>query len=85
MRRSAMKKITVEYFAILREQRGVREEELETAATTAGALYEELRARHGFTLGSPQVRAAVNDVFVEHNMRLGDGDRVVFLPPVAGG
>ena len=42
--------VQVQYFAILREQRGVTEEKLSTGAGTAEALYEELRARHRFTL-----------------------------------
>jgi molybdopterin converting factor small subunit len=31
------------------------------------------------------VRAAVNDEFVAATTTLRDGDRVVFIPPVAGG
>jgi molybdopterin converting factor subunit 1 len=77
--------ITVQYFAILREQRGLNEERLATAAATPTALYDELRARHGFTLPADRVRAAVNDEFVAASAPLRDGDRVVFIPPVAGG
>ena len=77
--------LTIQYFAILREQRGQTEEKLATAATTPTALYDELRARHGFTLPADRVRAAVNDEFVASTATLRDGDRVVFIPPVAGG
>lgn len=77
--------ISVQYFAILREQRGLTQEKLTTAAATPAALYEELRARHGFTLPGDRVRAAVNDVFVDAEAPLREGDRVVFIPPVAGG
>lgn len=77
--------LQIQYFAILREQRGLREEKLNTSAATAEALYEELRARHGFTLPGNRIRAAVNDAFVEAQAPLRDGDRVVFIPPVAGG
>ena len=80
-----MTKITVQYFAILREQRGLNEETLETAAATPAALYDELRARHRFTLPGDRVRAAVNDAFVAGAAPLREGDRVVFIPPVAGG
>ena len=41
--------VTVQYFAILREQRGRSAETLVTAAATPEALYAELRARHGLT------------------------------------
>jgi molybdopterin converting factor subunit 1 len=75
----------VQYFAILREQRGLDRETLETAAATPDALYEELRARHGFTLPGDRIRAAVNDAFVAGTAPLRTGDRVVFIPPVAGG
>lgn len=75
----------VQYFAILREQRGLTEEKLTTAATTPTALYNELRARHKFTLPAERVRAAVNDEFVAADAALRDGDRLVFIPPVAGG
>ena len=77
--------VDVQYFAILREQRGVNQERLATAATTPAALYDELRARHHFTLPGERVRAAVNDAFVTGTSALREGDRVVFIPPVAGG
>jgi molybdopterin converting factor subunit 1 len=80
-----MPTLDVHYFAILREQRGVSQEKLTTAAATPAALYEELRARHGFTLPGDRVRAAVNDAFVDAAAPLRDGDRIVFIPPVAGG
>jgi molybdopterin synthase sulfur carrier subunit len=80
-----MNNVTVQYFAILREQRGLAQEKLATAAATPGALYDELRARHKFTLPADRVRAAVNDEFVDSAAPLRDGDRIVFIPPVAGG
>jgi molybdopterin converting factor subunit 1 len=80
-----MLSLHVQYFAILREQRGVSEEKLATNAGTPRALYDELRRRHNFTLPGERIRAAVNDAFVDANVALHDGDRVVFIPPVAGG
>lgn len=80
-----MKKITVQYFAILREERGVNEETVETEATTPAALYEELKLRHRLSLPAERVRAAVNEAFVSNGTLLCEGDRVVFIPPVAGG
>jgi molybdopterin converting factor subunit 1 len=75
----------IQYFAILREQRGISQEKLTTSAATPAALYEELRGRHPFPLPGDRVRAAVNDAFVDSAAPLRDGDRVVFVPPVAGG
>ncbi|MFA6244221.1 MAG: MoaD/ThiS family protein [Candidatus Hydrogenedentales bacterium] len=79
------KRIRVRYFAILREQRGETEEELETDAATASDLYLKLADDYGFTLGLDRVRVVVNDEFREWNTSLADGDTVVFVPPVAGG
>jgi sulfur-carrier protein len=80
-----MPTVNVQYFAILREQRGLAQEKLATNAASPGALYEELRGRHQFTLPADRIRAAVNDSFVDAAAPLHDGDRVVFIPPVAGG
>lgn len=80
-----MPKITVRYFAILREQRGLSREELTTTAANPHALYEELRAGHGFTLPADRVRAAINGEFAAANAPLREGDDIVFIPPVAGG
>lgn len=79
------KRVRIVYFAILREQRGASAEMLCTDAADASALYEELRARHGFSLPATSVRAAINGVFASWEAKLADGDEVVFLPPVAGG
>jgi len=80
-----MKAVRVQYFAILREQRGVADEKIETDAATPGVLYAALRERHGFTLPIDRVRAAVNGDFVPMSGPLKDGDTLVFIPPVAGG
>lgn len=81
-----MPQVHVQYFAILREQRGTNEETLSTTAGTPGALYDELRRVHRFSLPVERIRAAVNDEFVPVGTTvLRDGDRVVFIPPVAGG
>ena len=80
-----MKTVRVQYFALLREQRGLSQETLSTTATDAAALYVELRARHGFTLPPERLRAAVNGEFAAWPAPLKDGDEVVFIPPVAGG
>ena len=80
-----MRTIHVQYFAILREQRGVSQEKLSTEAATPGELYDELRGRHKFTLPANRIRAAVNDAFVDSATPLREGDRIVFIPPVAGG
>ena len=80
-----MKKITLQYFAVLREQAGCSEERLETAAATPAELYAEVQARHGFTLPLSMLRVAVNEEVRDWSSPLAANDRVVFIPPVAGG
>lgn len=80
-----MTQVHVQYYAIFREQAGASDEKVETGAKTAGELYAELRDRHHFSLPAEALRAVVNEEFVDWNMPISDGDRVVFIPPVAGG
>jgi len=80
-----MTAIQVQYFAILREQAHRAEESLETRSGTAAELYEELKVRHGFRLAREQLRVAVNGAFAPWSHVLASGDRVAFIPPVAGG
>jgi molybdenum cofactor guanylyltransferase len=77
--------IKVQYYALLREQAGVSEETLSTTARNPRELYEELRARHPFSLGPDTLRVAVNAEFGDWSQPLTEGDAVVFIPPVAGG
>lgn len=77
--------ITIEYFAKLRDERGVAQETLATTATTPAALYAELRERHALSLHPSHLRVAVNEEFADWQRPLAHGDTVVFIPPVAGG
>ena len=79
------KHITVQYYALLREQAGRRDEALVTRARTPAELYAELTGRYPFTLGPEMLRVAINTEFSDWSAPLADGDAVVFLPPVAGG
>ena len=80
-----MKRIQVQYFAVLREQAGCSEEKIETPADTPASLYQELCRRHGFTLPAEGLKVAINDDFTAWDAPLEDGSRVVFIPPFAGG
>jgi molybdopterin-guanine dinucleotide biosynthesis protein A len=79
------KHITVQYYALLREQAGRREETLVTRAATAAELYAELSQRYPFSLRPELLRVAINNEFRDWPAPLADGDAVVFIPPVAGG
>jgi len=80
-----MNQIEIQYFAVLRERAGTSHETVESAAQTAAELYDELAARHDFGLPRTMLRVAVNDEFTDWSQPLAAGDRVVFIPPVAGG
>lgn len=80
-----MKTVHLSYFALLREQRGLGHETIETPAADAAALYRDLQARHGFTLPVDRLRVAVNGAFVPWPGPFEHGDELVFIPPVAGG
>ena len=79
-----MKTVRVEYFAVLRERRGVPAETIETIADTPSDLYAELQQRHGFP-ELTSLKVAINDEFADWGAALCNGDSVVFIPPVAGG
>jgi molybdopterin-guanine dinucleotide biosynthesis protein A len=82
---TATRELQVQYFALLREQAGRREEQLRTGAATPRELYAELAARHGFSLAPEHLKVAINAQFADWSQPLAAGDNVVFIPPVAGG
>lgn len=84
-------KVTLRYFAALREAVGVGQEELELPADvgTVGAVREVLRARGGVWAEAlaPEkaVRMACNQVMCAADTAVVDGGEVAFFPPVTGG
>jgi molybdopterin synthase sulfur carrier subunit len=84
-------KVTVLFFASLREQVGRPREELELPplAATVGALRQHLRERGGAWADAfapnRAVRAAVNQQMVQAAAPIKAGDEVAFFPPVTGG
>ena len=84
-------KVTLLFFASLREQLGRPREDLELPAsvTTVAALRGHLRARggawdHVFAPNRP-IRAAVNHDMVQPAAAIKAGDEIAFFPPVTGG
>ena len=77
--------VRLQYIAILREQRGLDRETVETSAETPRALYRELAGRHGFTISEERVAVAVNDEIASLDRLLAANDTVMFIPPIAGG
>jgi molybdopterin converting factor subunit 1 len=80
-----MIEVTARYFAAFRDRVGRDAESLRTRASTAGELYAEIAATHGFADSMARCKVAINDEFADWSTRLSDGDTVLFFPPVAGG
>ena len=77
--------VTIRYYARLKEEAGLAQETIETAANTVKDLWSEVSARHGFTLEANLIKAAQADEFCAWDAPLVPGALVVFMPPVAGG
>lgn len=82
-------KITVKYFASIRESMGKNSEAMDTEAATLAALRDELIARgepyaHCLARGKT-LRMAQNQVMADEGARLLDQAEIAFFPPVTGG
>jgi molybdopterin synthase sulfur carrier subunit len=80
-----MARVTVLYFASLRDAAGVADEAVDSAAASLRALYGELRERHGFALPAERLRVAVGGTFAAWEDALSEGSEIAFIPPVSGG
>ncbi|HBH38405.1 MAG TPA: molybdopterin converting factor subunit 1 [Curvibacter sp.] len=82
-------KIQIKYFASIREAVGTGGEPWQTAASTLGALRDELIARggaHAQALARGRaVRVALNQTMSAEDAVLSEGCEVAFFPPVTGG
>lgn len=76
----------IRLFAILREQAGCSALDVMTTSTTPAELYAELQRRFtGLTFSVALLRVSINEHYADMTAPLAAGDRVVFIPPVAGG
>ena len=82
-------KITIKYFASIREAIGQGSEVRDTSATTLSALRDELllaSPTHAQALArGKSVRMALNQVMSDESALMTDGCEVAFFPPVTGG
>ena len=82
-------KLSIRYFASIREAIGLSQESVETSTTTLGGVRDELIARggaYGQALARGKaVRMALNQVMVDESAALIEGAEVAFFPPVTGG
>ena len=82
---AAVKQIHIQYFALMREERGLAQETVATTAQNVGELFSELNAKYSFSLPTKRLNVAVNEDFANWDRELKEQDNVVFIPPVAGG
>lgn len=82
-------KVTVRYFASIREAVGVASEVLDTDASTLAGLRDQLIASGGAYASTLArgcaVRMALNQVMSAESADLTDAAEVAFFPPVTGG
>jgi sulfur-carrier protein len=82
-------KVTLRYFASIREAIGTGSESFESGAGTLGALRDELIARGGAYAESlargKAVRVALNQTMSDESAALTEGCEIGFFPPVTGG
>ncbi len=82
-------KLSIRYFASIREAIGLSQASVATCATALGGLRDELIARGGAYAQSlahgKAVRMALNQVMVDESAALSEGAEVAFFPPVTGG
>ena len=82
-------KITLRYFASLREALGPGETLEVAPGSTLGTLRDALLARggrHAEVLARGRaVRSALNQTMADESAALSDGAEVAFFPPVTGG
>ena len=79
-----MAQVTLRYFAVLREQRGLEVEDMAVAeGTSVDALYRRVFPEQA--AGGLRVGFAVNRQVVPADHVLVDGDELALLPPLGGG
>ncbi len=79
------KTIHIQYYALMREERGLSNESYNTDAQNAQQLFDELNQKFRFSLAAERLRVSINDQFENWNSNINENDRIVFIPPVAGG
>lgn len=80
-----MIEVTIHYYGLLADQRGLMTEKVMTAVVDALELYQNLSKQYHFSVPVDCLRVAINDELVSWHTTLKNGDDVVFMPPMSGG
>ena len=80
-----MTRVTLLYFASLRDAAGCASETIETSDSTLRGLYASLSFRHRFVLPADRLRVAVDGAFSGWDDAPREGSEIAFIPPVSGG
>ena len=75
----------LQYFSLLGDLTKKSSETLESQAQNPLELYNEIEELYSFSQAKDHFRVAINDEFSDWDTALNNGDRIVFIPPVAGG
>lgn len=79
-------KITVKYFAMLRETTRKTSEVVDAADNeTAATLFARLAKEYRFPIEFKDVQVAINAEFAAAQTQLRANDEVAYIPPVCGG
>lgn len=78
-------RLSIQYYALLKDERGLDAETVDCDAANPRELYAWLQSQHGLTLPNEALKVAINDHFSDWDQALSEGDNIVFIPPVAGG
>lgn len=78
-------KLTIKYFAALRECVGKSEEEFSASVTTVEEVYQMLNDKYTFPVDKHHLKVALNEEYAQFDDKISEGDTIVFIPPVAGG
>jgi len=79
------KSISITYFAVLRERRGLSSETIQTTCKTVEDLYIHLSQAHSLLFPLRLMRFSKEGQFVKNDCAIQNGDEIGFLPPFAGG
>ncbi|KXK28061.1 MoaD/ThiS family protein [bacterium] len=79
------KEIILEYYGAIRESRGLSRESVMTCAEDIDELFKELASQNLIPYPRNILSVAINDEFGSFSSVIKNGDKVVFMTPVAGG